>query len=62
MRTSMRTISRQARLQLSRDDPVHLPAQMLINPDVTDLFAFKYDDFRLVDYVAESSIKAPIAV
>ena len=27
---------------------------MQINPDVTDLFAFKYDDFRLIDYVAES--------
>lgn len=50
----------QARLQLSRT-PGPLP-QMLINPEVTDLFAFKYDDFRLVDYVAESSIKAPIAV
>lgn len=50
----------QARLQLSRT-PGPLP-QMLINPEVTDLFAFKYDDFRLVDYVAESNIKAPIAV
>jgi thymidylate synthase len=50
----------QARLQLGRT-PGPLP-QMLINPEVTDLFAFKYDDFRLVDYVAESSIKAPIAV
>ena len=50
----------QARLQLSRK-PGPLP-QMQINPEVTDLFAFKYDDFRLVDYVAESSIRAPIAV
>ncbi|ATU91073.1 thymidylate synthase [Phyllobacterium zundukense] len=50
----------QARLQLTRV-PGPLP-KMQINPEVTDLFAFKYDDFRLVDYVAESSIKAPIAV
>ncbi|NTS31731.1 thymidylate synthase [Phyllobacterium sp. YR620] len=50
----------QARLQLGRT-PGPLP-KMHINPAVTDLFAFKYDDFRLIDYVAESSIKAPIAV
>jgi thymidylate synthase len=50
----------QARLQLRRT-PGGLP-KMYINPAVTDLFAFKYDDFRLLDYVAESSIKAPIAV
>lgn len=50
----------QARLQLARK-PGPLPV-MQINPDVTDLFAFKYDDFRLVDYVAEPGIKAPIAV
>lgn len=50
----------QARLQLTRK-PGPLPV-MQINPDVTDLFAFKYDDFRLVDYVAEPAIKAPIAV
>lgn len=50
----------QARLQLGRT-PGPLP-KMHINPAVTDLFAFKYDDFRLIDYLAESSIKAPIAV
>ncbi|MRG56916.1 thymidylate synthase [Phyllobacterium sp. SYP-B3895] len=50
----------QARLQLTRT-PGPLP-KMHMNPAVTDLFAFKYDDFRLIDYVAESSIKAPIAV
>lgn len=50
----------QARLQLTRT-PGPLPV-MQINPEVTDLFAFEYDDFRLVDYVAEPAIKAPIAV
>ncbi|MGH6860700.1 MAG: thymidylate synthase [Phyllobacterium sp.] len=50
----------QARLQLTRT-PARLPT-MQINPAVTDLFAFGYDDFKLVDYVAEPSIKAPIAV
>lgn len=50
----------QAKLQLTRT-PGPLPV-MQINPDVTDLFAFKYDDFRLVDYVAEPGIRAPIAV
>lgn len=50
----------QARLQLTRT-PGPLPI-MQVNPEVTDLFAFEYDDFRLVDYVAEPGIKAPIAV
>ncbi|CAN7371187.1 thymidylate synthase [Phyllobacterium sp. LjRoot231] len=50
----------QAKQQLTRT-PGPLPT-MQINPDVTDLFAFKYDDFHLIDYVAEASIKAPIAV
>jgi thymidylate synthase len=35
---------------------------MRINPDVADIFDFKYDDFQLIDYVAEPNIKAPIAV
>ena len=50
----------QAKQQLTRT-PGPLPT-MQINPDVTDLFAFKYDDFHLIDYVAEPSIRAPIAV
>ncbi|MBB3147293.1 thymidylate synthase [Phyllobacterium trifolii] len=50
----------QAKQQLMRK-PGPLPI-MQINPDVTDLFAFKYDDFHLIDYVAEPSIRAPIAV
>jgi thymidylate synthase len=50
----------QARQQLTRT-PGPLP-RMRINPDVTDIFDFKYDDFQLIDYVAEPNIKAPIAV
>ncbi|MCO5069818.1 MAG: thymidylate synthase [Rhizobiaceae bacterium] len=50
----------QAREQLKRT-PKALPI-MWINPDVTDLFAFRYEDFRLEDYVADATIKAPIAV
>jgi len=50
----------QAREQLTRM-PGPLPT-MVMNPDVTDLFAFRYEDFRLEGYVAEPSIKAPIAV
>ena len=50
----------QARLQLTRK-PKPLP-KMWINPQVTDLFAFTYDDFRLDGYEADASIKAPIAV
>ncbi|MEF2073548.1 thymidylate synthase [Consotaella aegiceratis] len=50
----------QARLQLARD-PRPLP-RMHLNPEVTDLFAFRYDDFSLEGYDPHPSIKAPIAV
>ncbi|WP_127598978.1 thymidylate synthase [Nitratireductor alexandrii] len=50
----------QARLQLTRT-PKPLPT-MRINPDVADLFAFRYADFSLEGYEADDSIKAPIAV
>ena len=50
----------QAREQLSRQPRV-LP-RMVINPDVTSLFDFKYDDFSLVGYDPHPAIKAPVAV
>ena len=50
----------QAEQQLSRR-PHPLPG-MRLNPAVTDLFAFQYEDFSLENYLAEPSIKAPIAV
>jgi thymidylate synthase len=50
----------QACEQLQRT-PKRLPT-MWINPDVKDLFAFRFEDFRLEGYVADASIKAPIAV
>ncbi|MDI6027952.1 thymidylate synthase [Corticibacterium sp. UT-5YL-CI-8] len=50
----------QAREQLTRK-PKALPT-LWINPDVTDLFAFRFEDFRLENYVADPSIRAPIAV
>lgn len=50
----------QAKLQMTRT-PKPLPT-MRINPDVKDLFAFKFEDFTLENYEADSSIKAPIAV
>jgi thymidylate synthase len=50
----------QARLQLQRE-PLQLP-EMRLNPEVTDLFGFNYDDFELVGYEAHPHIKAPVAV
>ncbi|MBL6962614.1 MAG: thymidylate synthase [Bacteroidetes bacterium] len=50
----------QAKLQLDRI-PKQLP-KMEINPDVKDIFAFQYDDFKLVGYDPDPHIKAPIAV
>ena len=46
--------------QLSRT-PKALP-QMRINPDVTSIFDFKYEDFTLENYNPDPSIKAPIAI
>lgn len=50
----------QAKLQLTRT-PKKLPI-MQINPAVTDLFAFKFEDFELVGYEPDAHIKAPVAV
>jgi thymidylate synthase len=50
----------QARLQLSRQ-PKPLPI-MHINPDVKDIFAFKFDDFTLTNYDPHPHIAAPVAV
>ncbi|MFU0503162.1 thymidylate synthase [Pseudaminobacter sp. NGMCC 1.201702] len=50
----------QAREQLRRA-PKPLP-RMHINPEVRDLFAFRFEDFRLEGYEADPSISAPIAV
>jgi len=50
----------QAREQLTRT-PKPLP-KMWINPEVRDLFAFRYEDFRLEGYVADPNIKAEVAV
>jgi thymidylate synthase len=50
----------QARLQLARP-PRKLP-RMLLNPAVTDLFAFRYSDFTLEGYDPHPHIKAKVAV
>ena len=50
----------QAELQLSRI-PRALP-KMEINPEVTDIFNFKFEDFTLSDYDPDPHIKAPVAV
>jgi thymidylate synthase len=50
----------QAREQLRRT-PKPLPT-MWINPDIDDLFAFRFEDFRLENYTADATIRAPIAV
>jgi thymidylate synthase len=50
----------QVNTQLSRE-PLPLP-RMKINPAVRDLFAFRFEDFELVDYRCHPVIPAPIAV
>ncbi len=50
----------QARLQLTRE-PRPLP-RMIINPDVKDIFDFKYEDFVLEGYDPHPHIKAEVSV
>jgi thymidylate synthase len=50
----------QARLQLTRT-PRALP-QLRINPEVRDLFAFRFEDFALEGYDPQPHIAAPVAV
>ncbi len=50
----------QTRLQLGRE-PRKLP-EMKINPDVKDIFSFKYEDFELCNYEPYPHIKAKVAV
>ena len=50
----------QARIQLARTP--RLLARMVLNPSVTDLFAFRYEDFSLEGYDPHPHIKAKVAV
>ncbi|MEI8278805.1 MAG: thymidylate synthase [Bacteroidota bacterium] len=50
----------QAKLQLTRS-PYPLPT-MKMNPDVKDLFEFKFEDFTLENYQHHPAIKAPVAI
>ena len=50
----------QVELQLTRE-PRALP-KMKINPEVKNIFDFKYEDFELVDYDPHPHIKGVVAV
>lgn len=50
----------QAKLQLSRE--IRSLPKMKINPDVKDIFSFKFEDFELIGYDPHPHIKAAVAV
>ncbi|MEP1032598.1 thymidylate synthase [Ekhidna sp.] len=50
----------QTQLQLTRE-PRELPV-MKINPEVKDIFSFKFDDFELINYEPHPHIKGAVAV
>ena len=50
----------QVRLQLTRE-PYKLPT-LRINPEISDILNFRYEDFTLNDYISHPHIKGDIAV
>lgn len=50
----------QAKIQLERT-PTALP-QIWLNPEVKNIFDFKYEDIKLLDYTPQEKITAPVAV
>lgn len=50
----------QVKEQLSRT-PKALPT-MKLNPEITDIFDFKFEDFSLENYSPDPAIKAPVAI
>lgn len=50
----------QARLQITRE-PLPLP-RLVLNPDVSDIDEFTYEDIKVVGYEHHPHIKAPISV
>ena len=50
----------QVKLQLTRE-PKSLPT-LKINPDVKDIFSFKFEDFEILNYEAHPHIKGVVAI
>ena len=50
----------QVKLQLSRQP--FPPPNMRLNPEVKDIFGFRFEDFTLENYQSHPAIKAPVAV
>jgi len=50
----------QADVQLKRS-PLSLP-KLVLNPDVKDIFSFRYDDIQLHDYTPLPAIKASVSI
>ncbi len=50
----------QAQLQLNRT-PLPLP-RIKLNPEITDIFSFRFEDIMIENYTSHPAIKAPVAV
>lgn len=51
---------KQVKEQLAR--PMHDLPKLWLNPDINSVFDYEMDDIKLIDYVSEGPIKAPVAV
>jgi len=52
----------QVKTQISRENDIYPMPKMALNPEVKDIFNFKYEDFELVNYKSHPHIKAEVAV
>jgi thymidylate synthase len=50
----------QAKIQLARQPSA--PPSLWLNPEIKNIFDFKYEDIKLIDYAPQAAISAPVAI
>lgn len=52
----------QAKLQLTRRDSLYKLPRLWLNPDITDIDYFKFNDIKIIEYKSHPAIKGDVAV